>query len=380
MASSLPFRSKPPPTIRHPEGTEAWHDIPVADSSTPLMKGRSSTFSTPPGISRRGRSRSRSRSPATLTLPIRTRSPDPSRRQPNPATFEPTLQQPKTTQLHGQGLETAISHPGLLIPDTKEWIEAEQRRINATKDAALPYTDSQINAFRSRIAGLSLQNWASGKYEMTQEELDTVAQEWLDSVGWVTSADISTEAPYFLLDQWLDLVEREKVEGEGEKYGKGPDALLEEYYRNKAKGEEQGASGGLSPLMLSPELPPIEDNEVQNQDMAESAAQGSSYANDGLAVTPEPHLDELCLSLRCFVDYPHPVGRYLARRHIPRTYNDLWGLSDPPDMVWEAWARINDGNPGECDDSVVQGFAAVHFWDGPEAADEAGERLLGSRV
>lgn len=249
---------------------------------------------------------------------------------------------------------------------------------------------------------------------MTQEELDAVAKEWADAFGW-NGQEYTSEAPYLTLDQWLDLVEEDRNNGgQGEK---GPDALLEEYYRNKATGmtKQQGrpsselqprrfsvvfrpkvdqnpqvkgatGDGKLSPdaslpITTCPSLHPNMDVKHRARDETKPVIRASQTTGLHLFIADvEAPLDELCQSLGCLVDHPHPIGRYLARGHVPRTYNDVWGLSDPPHMVWEAWARMNRGAPGEWDETVLQGFARAHFWDGPEAANEAGERLLGRRV
>lgn len=144
---------------------------------------------------------------------------------------------------------------------------------------------------------------------------------------------------------------------------------------------EEAISGALPPVELSLPLRPRENTKTQLPEETETV--DLQIAHEPVLATspdPDPPLDELCLSLGCLVEHPHPIGRYLARGHVPRTYNDQWGLSDPPRMIWEAWARLQKGCPGEWDETVVQGFARAHFWDGPEAANEAGERLLGRRV
>ena len=103
----------------------------------------------------------------------------------------------------------------------------------------------------------------------------------------------------------------------------------------------------------------------------------SAYITHSPLITPNT---DFCKSLDCIVPYPHPLGRFLARGHVPRTYNDRWGLSDPPHQIWEAWTRMNHGTASETDEVIVHAFVSNHFWDGPEAANAAEERALGRMV
>jgi len=128
--------------------------------------------------------------------------------------------------------------------------------------------------------------------------------------------------------------------------------------------------------ILTEEIERSQPDESLARNMADAGLQESSAVTDRSRL-PSEYDPYLCISMQCIVDHPHHLGRYLARGHVPRTYNDRWGLSDPPHLVWEAWARINNGTAGESDEMVVNAFSACHFWDGPEAANEMGERLLG---
>lgn len=148
-----------------------------------------------------------------------------------------------------------------------------------------------------------------------------------------------------------------------------------------------------SPIMMSPTTSPVitslvtqppeshsyTGHEALIQPMAKTTLQESPTPIVG-SVTASDYTSELCISMQCLVGHPHPVGRYLARGHVPRTWNDHWGLSDPPDEIWQAWVRMENGTAREWDEIAVYAFSACHFWDGPEAGNAAGERLLGRRV
>lgn len=120
------------------------------------------------------------------------------------------------------------------------------------------------------------------------------------------------------------------------------------------------------------------DVEIPSRHMAELNIQDNSQIANKAPVT-EPYFydPDACISMQCPVGPAHPLGRYLARGHVPRTWNDYWGLSDPPHEVWQAWVRMHNGTAEDDDEFSVSAFSACHFWDGPEAANEAGERSLG---
>ena len=69
----------------------------------------------------------------------------------------------------------------------------------------------------------------------------------------------------------------------------------------------------------------------------------------------------------CPIQQPHARGIFLARGDVPRTRNGYWGYSDPPHEMWQAWNAIEQERATDIDRATVYGFAASHFWAGPDA-------------
>ncbi|MCJ1452924.1 hypothetical protein MMC28_003269 [Mycoblastus sanguinarius] len=71
-----------------------------------------------------------------------------------------------------------------------------------------------------------------------------------------------------------------------------------------------------------------------------------------------------CTDTACPIAFEHLQGRYLHHGEVSRTYNDRWGYSDPPQSVWEAWAKVERRTASVGDEVLVDAFAELHRWVG----------------
>ncbi|KAL8809022.1 MAG: hypothetical protein Q9200_003800 [Gallowayella weberi] len=84
---------------------------------------------------------------------------------------------------------------------------------------------------------------------------------------------------------------------------------------------------------------------------------------------PSKHLGKVgkrqCKSQNCGVEEPHMTGLYLnddldASLFMQRFTNHVFGISNPPQKVWDAARRIKNGKATERDHQLVHDFSAHH--------------------
>ena len=308
------------------------------------------------------RSRQRSRSPANFTLPIRSREPPP-RRESDPMKMKKSSVQTKRCHIIA---ETQAD----ILPFIAAKSEVEESALSFSNSNIVSETD--VLSMRQDFNELSLIGQA-------QRITSDLIQNSRNSTHLMDDAAISVSRQAAMDLEELDAAYQRLVvyaqENEGVKHEDllaqltdiqpriaGLAVQLWEPVRdeNDIKSSRRDQNGGKSgKLNIEESVAPPTSGTVEG-----SSTPSIGQSDDPLLSKDETESRRFCTHKSCPIKRPHGLGRYLQQGQIPRIWNDYWGYSDPPQSVWQAWVRVEQGTASALDKTQVTAFADCHRWFG----------------